>query len=101
MLTLALAPASGAIMILLIACAGFFVTGIQNGVNGSASDLYPASSRSAGLGWALGVAHIGAIMGPMVGSFAALAGLDSGQLFFLIPAAGLLRVVGLASFQSP
>lgn len=96
MLTLALAPASGAIMILLIACAGFFVTGIQNGVNGSASDLYPASSRSAGLGWALGVARIGAIMGPMVGSFAALAGLDSGQLFFLIPATALLLVLVLA-----
>ncbi|MBT2188279.1 MFS transporter [Sphingobium sp. H33] len=96
MLTLALAPASGIAMILLIACAGFFVTGIQNGVNGTAIDLYPASSRAGGLGWALGVARIGAIMGPMVGSFAALAGLDNGQHFFLIPAAALLLVLLLA-----
>lgn len=96
MLTLALLPASTAMTILLIACAGFFVTGIQNGVNGAASDLYPASSRSTGLGWALGVARIGAIMGPMVGTLAAIAGVDHDQRFFMIPAAPLALVLVLA-----
>jgi AAHS family 4-hydroxybenzoate transporter-like MFS transporter len=96
MLSLALLSPSSAVTVLLIACAGFFVTGIQNGVNGTASALYPPESRATGLGWALGVARIGAIMGPMVGSFASLAGLDKGGHFFLIPAASLLIVLTLA-----
>lgn len=97
MLALALLPVGGAVTVLLIACAGFFVTGIQNGVNGTASALYPPENRATGLGWALGVARTGAIMGPMVGSLASLAGLDQGGHFFLIPAATLLIVLGLAS----
>lgn len=98
MTALALLPVGGVITVLLIACAGFFVTGIQNGVNGTASALYPPESRATGLGWALGVARIGAIMGPMVGSLASLAGLDRGGHFFLIPAAALLIVLVLATF---
>jgi AAHS family 4-hydroxybenzoate transporter-like MFS transporter len=97
MLALALLPVGGAATVLLIACAGFFVTGIQNGVNGAASALYPPESRATGLGWALGIARIGAIMGPMIGSLASMAGLDQGGHFFLIPAGTLAIVLVLAS----
>eukprot|EP01035_Chromulina_nebulosa_P039378 gene39378-53234_t len=97
MLALALLPVGGAATVILIACAGFFVTGIQNGVNGAASALYPPESRATGLGWALGIARIGAIMGPMIGSLAAIAGLDQGGHFFLIPAGTLAIVLVLAS----
>jgi AAHS family 4-hydroxybenzoate transporter-like MFS transporter len=100
MLILALMPASTSVTILLIPCAGFFVTGIQNGVNGAASALYPANCRSTGLGWALGVARIGAIMGPMVGTLAAIAGVDHDQRFFLIPAVPLALVLVLAIIVS-
>lgn len=97
MLILALTPASAGATIALIACAGFFVTGLQNGINGAASDLYPAASRATGLGWALGVARIGAILGPWVGTLAALGGADRDKLFFLIPAGPLLLVLVLAT----
>jgi len=100
LLALALSPAGAGTTILLIACAGFFVTGTQNGINGAASDLYPASCRATGLGWALGVARIGAIMGPMVGTLAAVAGFDRDQRFFLIPAGPLLLVLALALIVS-
>ncbi|MEP7006710.1 MAG: MFS transporter [Sphingomonas bacterium] len=100
MLILALMPASTGVTILLIPCAGFFVTGIQNGVNGAASALYPANCRSTGLGWALGVARIGAIIGPMVGTLAAIAGVDHDQRFFLIPAVPLALVLVLAIIVS-
>ena len=100
MLTLALLPAAAGITILLIACAGFFVTGIQNGLNGAASDIYPAGCRATGLGWGLGVARIGAIMGPMVGTLAAVTGVDRDQRFFLIPAGPLLLVLLLAIIVS-
>lgn len=100
MLTLALLPAGTSMTILLIACAGFFVTGIQNCVNGAASDLYPARYRSTGLGWALGIARIGAIMGPMVGTLAAIAGVDHDQRFFMIPAAPLALVLVMAIIVS-
>ena len=100
MLTLAFVPEGGTTTIALIACAGFFVTGLQNGVNGAASDLYPAASRATGLGWALGVARIGAILGPWVGTLAAAAGLDRDQHFFMIPAGPLLLVLLLATILS-
>ncbi|MBO9575668.1 MAG: MFS transporter [Sphingobium sp.] len=101
MLSLALLSPGPVAIVLLIACAGFFVTGIQNGVNGTTSALYPPESRATGLGWALGVARIGAIMGPMVGSLASLVGLDEGGHFFLIPAASLLIVLMLALVVAP
>lgn len=100
MLTLAFVAQGCAATIALIACAGFFVTGLQNGVNGAASDLYPPASRATGLGWALGVARIGAILGPWVGTLAAVAGLDRDQHFFMIPAGPLLLVLLLAIIVS-
>jgi len=100
MLTLAFVAQGGAAMIALIACAGFFVTGLQNGVNGAASDLYPPASRATGLGWALGVARIGAILGPWVGTLAAVAGLDRDRHFFMTPAGPLLLVLLLAIIVS-
>ncbi len=48
--------------------AGFFVLGIQSGINVVGAMIYPTSLRSYGSGWQLGLGRIGSIVGPMVGA---------------------------------
>ncbi len=50
--------------------AGFFVLGIQSGINVVGAMIYPTSLRSNGSGWQLGLGRIGSIVGPMVGALA-------------------------------
>ena len=47
--------------------AGFFTFGAQNTANAVAAQNYPASMRSSGIGWALGVGRTGQIVGPLIG----------------------------------
>jgi predicted MFS family arabinose efflux permease len=48
---------------------GVSVQGGFNGLWGLAANLYPARIRSTGIGWALGVGRIGAVLGPIVGGY--------------------------------
>src|SRR6185369_4010123 len=43
---------------------GFCTSGVQKGGNALSIYFYPVALRSTGLGWALGIGRIGAIMGP-------------------------------------
>jgi len=49
------------------ALSGFGVVGAQIGCNALAASVYPTAIRATGVGWALGVGRIGAIVGPLVG----------------------------------
>jgi MFS family permease len=46
---------------------GVFVQGGFNGCYPLAAHFYPAHVRSAGIGWAMGMGRIGAVIGPMLG----------------------------------
>ena len=46
---------------------GVFVQGGFNGCYPLAANLYPAEARGTGIGWAMGVGRIGAVVGPMLG----------------------------------
>src|SRR5205823_10062170 len=48
--------------------AGFFVLGIQSGINVLGALVYPTSLRANGSGWELGIGRIGSIVGPLVGA---------------------------------
>ena len=61
-------PSSTA-MLLLAAVMGFGGLGTQNMLNDYISQLYPPHARATGLGWALGVGRLGAIVGPTYGAF--------------------------------
>lgn len=74
----------GALIALLLVL-GFFGTGTQNGLNGSAGATYPAAIRASGLGWALGLGRVGSILGPLAGSAAILLGLTQPRHFFFLP----------------
>ncbi|WCM93344.1 aromatic acid/H+ symport family MFS transporter [Acidovorax sp. NCPPB 2350] len=49
------------------ALSGFGVVGAQIGCNALAASIYPTHIRATGVGWALGVGRIGAIVGPLAG----------------------------------
>lgn len=49
-------------------CAGFFVLGIQSGINVVGAMIYPTSLRANASGWQLGIGRVGSIVGPMVGA---------------------------------
>jgi benzoate transport len=53
--------------LLLAMCVGASVQGGFNGFWAVAARLYPVAMRSTGIGWALGVGRIGAVLGPIVG----------------------------------
>ena len=59
--------------------AGFFVLGIQSGINAIGALVYPTSLRANGSGWELGIGRIGSIVGPLVGAL--LIGLPVEQLY--------------------
>lgn len=73
---------------------GVFVNGGFNGFWGLAAALYPAEIRSTGIGWALGVGRIGAVLGPIVGGFLVGAGFPIATIF-AIYAVPLLLAAGL------
>lgn len=74
--------------------AGACTNGAQAGLNALAADLYPTELRATGIGWALGVGRIGAILGPLAGGWLIAAGLAPGYL--LAMAAAPVLVAGLA-----
>jgi AAHS family 4-hydroxybenzoate transporter-like MFS transporter len=48
--------------------AGFFVLGIQSGINVAGAMVYPTSLRANGSGWELGIGRFGSIVGPLIGA---------------------------------
>jgi AAHS family 4-hydroxybenzoate transporter-like MFS transporter len=87
---------------LLIACvliAGITVGAIQIGANTLVGLLYQTGVRVTGVGWALGVGRIGAILGPVVGSAVFALQLPPREMFGLsaVPMAiGALAAIFLA-----
>jgi AAHS family 4-hydroxybenzoate transporter-like MFS transporter len=92
-----------ALLTVIVFVTGWCVVGGQPGMNAFAATFYPTYLRSTGVGWALGVGRIGAIVGPYIGGLMIAAKWSSQQLFWAaaIPAAisavtllVLTRVVG-------
>jgi MFS family permease len=48
---------------------GIFVNGGFNGFWGFSAMLYPPEMRGAGIGWAMGLGRVGAVLGPSVGGY--------------------------------
>jgi MFS transporter, AAHS family, benzoate transport protein len=64
----ALQPPTPLVMV-LVALAGFGGLGTQNMLNDHVAGYYPAAARATGLGWALAVGRVGAIIGPTYGAW--------------------------------
>ena len=78
-----------ALLTLIVFVTGWCVVGGQPGMNAFAATFYPTYLRSTGVGWALGIGRVGAIVGPYIGGSMIGAKWTSQQLFLAaaIPAA--------------
>jgi AAHS family 4-hydroxybenzoate transporter-like MFS transporter len=108
--TLALHYAVGAVFIATIALvalpyaalcvvsmlAGMTIIGSQTGLNGTCGKLYPARMRTSGLGWALGIGRLGAIIAPVMGGYLLARGLAPTQIFVVACGFALISAVATA-----
>ena len=78
-------PMSNVALAGVISICGFCITGIQCSLNGTAGLAYPTPVRSRGLGAALGVGRIGAVVGPLVAGAMVASGVTSARDLFLLP----------------
>ncbi|MES2538680.1 MAG: MFS transporter [Pseudomonadota bacterium] len=62
-----LATSSPVLLMIAAFLAGFFVLGLQFGLNATPGMIYPTSCRANGAGFAFGVGRLGAVMGPIIG----------------------------------
>ena len=76
--------------------AGFFVLGVQKGMNAIAVYFYPTTLRSTGLGWALGIGRLGAVAGPLIAGFLMQGGQATASLFYF---SAVPMVVGALSMM--
>jgi AAHS family 4-hydroxybenzoate transporter-like MFS transporter len=92
-----------AVLTLIVFVTGWCIVGGQPGMNAFAATFYPTYLRSTGVGWALGIGRVGAIVGPYIGGVMIEAKWTSQQLFWAaaVPAAvsaitlvTLTRIVG-------
>ena len=72
-----------ATLMVVVFLAGSVLIGGQAGLSAFSGLLYPTSTRSTGVGWALGVGRLGAIAGPVIGGFVLSAGITMQWLFTL------------------
>jgi AAHS family 4-hydroxybenzoate transporter-like MFS transporter len=82
-------------MCLVSALAGMTIIGSQTGLNGACGKLYPARMRTSGLGWALGIGRLGAIVAPVMGGFLLARGLPPTEIFLVASVFAL--IAGLAT----
>lgn len=73
---------------LLVAIAGVCTIGTTILVNSYTANFYPVQMRATGIGWSLGVGRLGAILGPLYGSFILSTGwgLQANFYAFAVPA---------------
>ena len=62
-------PADSRFWWLLLLAIGAGTSGTQFALNALSAAFYPSQIRSTGVGWAVGVGRIGAILGPAFGGF--------------------------------
>jgi AAHS family 4-hydroxybenzoate transporter-like MFS transporter len=78
-----------AALVVIVFVAGGCIIGAQPALNALAATVYPTYLRSTGVGWALGVGRIGALVGPYLGGMLIAGKWTTQQLFLAaaVPAA--------------
>ena len=84
----------------VIAVGGGAAFSAQIFANAFAAELYPPALRTAGLGWALGVGRIGAIVGPTLGGLLLDAAVPISVNFLVFAIPGLLASVAVLCIRT-
>ena len=82
------------LMVTILSC-GVCVVGGQGFINVLSAILYPTSVRSTGVGWALGIGRIGAVIGPVVAGLLLARHITAQHLFFMIAAPSLVAAFSM------
>lgn len=83
----------------IIFLSGFLTISAQIGMNATAASIYPTDIRATGVGWALGIARVGAITGPIIGGVLASLQLDTQGYFLLFGMVLMVAAVAIALLQ--
>ena len=86
---------SGLLLFPVSFLAGCFAFGGQTCLHGFVGSLYPTNLRDNGVGWAIGIAKIGSMAGPLIGGL--LLPRLPGEMLFVAAASPLVVVVVLAT----
>lgn len=89
------------VLYLLIGIAGACTIGTQILANACAVQFYPAHIRSTGLGWAMGIGRIGAIIGPLLGGALHAAALPMQASFLAFALPGVVGAAAILVFLWP
>ncbi|CAI3806852.1 Gentisate transporter [Pseudomonas sp. MM221] len=87
-----------AVLFLLIAVAGASTIGTQILANACAVQYYPPHIRATGLGWAMGIGRLGAIVGPVLGGVLHGANLPYQSSFLAFAVPGAIGAVAILLF---
>jgi AAHS family 4-hydroxybenzoate transporter-like MFS transporter len=87
-------------------CMGFFVVGGHQGLNSAVGQFYSSANRATAVGWALSVAKIGSISGPLIAGILLARHLPLSSLFLLaamppLVVACCVLVLGLSQRKQP
>jgi MFS transporter, AAHS family, 4-hydroxybenzoate transporter len=89
------APAGAAAVLCAIALTGFVLNGSNVNLAAVATSLYPTRARSTGVGWAMGVGRVGAIVGSLIGGVLLRSHLRLDILYALVSSPLLLAALGM------
>ncbi|HEY4043517.1 MAG TPA: MFS transporter [Rhodopila sp.] len=84
------------VLCLVTLLAGMTIIGSQTGANGACGKLYPARMRTSGLGWALGIGRLGAIVAPLLGGYLLSLGLPPTRIFLVACAFAMIAAAATA-----
>lgn len=99
MVAFALIPSSTAAVFAIIALIGFLIGGGATGLVAIASNYYPTAIRGTGIGWSLGFARIGSIIGPLLGTLFLALGFTIDLFFAAMALPALLIAATLILFE--
>lgn len=91
---------SAAATLAVIGAIGFCIIGGQIGTNALAAALYPTSIRGTGVGWAVGIGRIGAILGPVVGGMLLTGGAGIAAVLGVAAAGALVCAIALVGMRA-
>ena len=94
-----LAEFAPSLLLLVIFLSGFLTISAQIGLNALAASIYPTDIRATGVGWALGIARVGAIAGPVLGGVLAALGLDIQGYFLIFGLVLMIAAITIAFIQ--
>jgi len=99
MVAFGLIEASLAVMLVMGFVIGYFIFGSMIGLYSITPDLYPTEIRNTGMGWAIGIGRIGAIIGPSVAGILLARGWSGADCFIAFALPLLLAMMAVLKLQ--